>query len=344
MLFNIASAALVVLGTAAVSSAAPKHGQICQITSASNWCMMMPPKAGGDISSNEDKAIAFCTKDDAKAPGAKIFPKGFIKSAHFASGDGYVQITGQMDRDKYKLSAHDDGGQYDLRAPVGSACAGYNYYVNLIEPDSNIYCIRCCTEKSKCNTGKSTYGCKYVIPGDYSGNTSTTTTTHTKTKTTTHSTKPTTKTSSTTTHTKPTTTTTTHSLKPTTTKSKTTSHSSKPTTTKSKTTSHSSKPTTKTTTKSKSHHHTTTTKTKPTHSKTTSCSVSTKTVTSVTTVTVPTVVSTICITPSAPLSSSSTSTTTAGSKPTNGAASSQSQSKVAVGVAAAAGALALLAL
>ncbi|KAG0049201.1 hypothetical protein BGZ83_005977 [Gryganskiella cystojenkinii] len=168
MLFNIASTALVVLGTAAVSAAAPNNGQICQITSASNWCMMMPPMAGGDIAQNEDRAIAFCTNPDAKAPGAKIFPEGFIKSAIFASGNGYVQITGQIDRTKYSLSDNDQGGQYDIRAPVGSACAGYNHYVNLIEPHSNTYCIRCCKEKSDCNTGKSTYGCAFIVPGDYS--------------------------------------------------------------------------------------------------------------------------------------------------------------------------------
>ena len=53
----------------------------------------------------------------------------------------------------------------------GSACANYNYYVNLIEPHSNTYCIRCCKEKKDCNTGKSTYGCAYIIPGDYSDST-----------------------------------------------------------------------------------------------------------------------------------------------------------------------------
>ncbi|GJJ76185.1 hypothetical protein EMPS_08544 [Entomortierella parvispora] len=170
MIFNLAStASALVLLSATVVSAAPKNGQIAQITSASNWCMMMPPSPGGDIAQNEDRAIAFCTNPHPDAPGAKIFPAGFIQSANFAAGNGYVQITGKIDRTKYSLADSDQGGQYDIRAPVGSACANYNHYVNLIEPHSNTYCIRCCKEKKDCNTGKSTYGCAYVIPGDYSG-------------------------------------------------------------------------------------------------------------------------------------------------------------------------------
>ncbi|KAI8605447.1 hypothetical protein EDD21DRAFT_363589 [Dissophora ornata] len=170
MLFNIASvvSAVTILGSV-VSAAPDKPGQIVQITSASNWCMMMPPMEGGDIAGSEDNAVAFCTTDNPDAPGARVFPSGFIQSAHFVAGSGYVQVTGQIDRTRYSLSETDQGGQYDIRAPVGSSCAGYNYYVNLIEPHSNTYCIRCCTDMSDCNTGESTYGCARIIPGDYSG-------------------------------------------------------------------------------------------------------------------------------------------------------------------------------
>ena len=124
MMFNLASSAsaLVLLG-AVVVSAAPNNGQIAQITSASNWCMMMPPSPGGDIAQNEDRAIAFCTNANADAPGAKIFPDGFIQSAHFATANGYVQITGKIDRTKYSLADSDQGGQYDIRAPVGKFTA-----------------------------------------------------------------------------------------------------------------------------------------------------------------------------------------------------------------------------
>ncbi|KAF9130011.1 hypothetical protein BGW39_003572 [Mortierella sp. 14UC] len=178
MIFNLASALTIFASTSSLaltaSAATGKPGQIVQITSASNWCMMMPPQAGGDIAANEDRAIAFCTSPSSSAPGAKLFPEGFIQSANFASGNGYVQITGKIDSSKYSLSSEDRGGQYDIKAPVGSACAGYNHYVNLIEPHLNTMCIRCCKEKKDCNTGKSTYGCAYVIPGDYSSGNSNT--------------------------------------------------------------------------------------------------------------------------------------------------------------------------
>lgn len=167
MLFNIATLATLALATTV--SADP--GQIVQITSATNWCMMMPPFPGGDIAQNEDRAIAFCTQDSPLAPKAHLFPNDFIRAAHFAQGDGYVQVTGTIDHTKYGLSDNDQGGQYDPQAPVGSACAGYSSYVNLIEPHEDIFCIRCCKNKKDCNTGKSTYGCKVVVPGDYSDST-----------------------------------------------------------------------------------------------------------------------------------------------------------------------------
>ncbi|KAG0029619.1 hypothetical protein BGZ81_003587 [Podila clonocystis] len=170
MLFNIAT--LTTLAIAALSTSttvsAHKPGQIVQLTSATNWCMMMPPVRGGHIAKNEDHAVAFCTQNSTLAPKARLFPDGFISSAHFAQGDGYVQVTGKIDHTKYGLSGHDRGGQYDMKAPVGSACAGYSSYVNLIEPNRDIFCIRCCKNKKDCNTGKSTKGCMAVVPGDYS--------------------------------------------------------------------------------------------------------------------------------------------------------------------------------
>ncbi|ORZ27792.1 hypothetical protein BCR41DRAFT_345907 [Lobosporangium transversale] len=120
MLVNLASIATTVLLLGSVISAAPGNpGQIVQIKSGTNWCMMMPPEEGGDIAASEDFAIAFCTNEDVDAPGAKIFPPGFIQSANFASGKGYVQVTGKIDRTKYSLAETDQGGQYDIKAPVG---------------------------------------------------------------------------------------------------------------------------------------------------------------------------------------------------------------------------------
>ncbi|KAG0005912.1 hypothetical protein BGZ80_001152 [Entomortierella chlamydospora] len=155
--------------TSAGKSTTTVKGQTGAIISSKEFCLFLPPKYGGGIAENEDRAVAFCTKSIASAPKAGILPTGFIKSAHFTRNTQkqWVQVTGRIDRSKYGLSKKDGGGQYDIKAPVGSKCAGYNHYVELIEPDQNIYCIRCCKNKIDCPVNKSTYGCKKVLGGNY---------------------------------------------------------------------------------------------------------------------------------------------------------------------------------
>jgi hypothetical protein len=170
----IASIATVLLSS--VSYAAPvdsaaASGQTAVIFSATDYCIFLPPKYGGDIAASEDVAVAFCTKPNLPgAPNARVLPAGFIASSHYVvnSQKGYVQITGRIDRSKYGLSENDGGGQYDLRAPVGSKMTGYNAFVQLTEPDEQIFCIRACKNKSDCPVNKSTYGCEKVLGGDYS--------------------------------------------------------------------------------------------------------------------------------------------------------------------------------
>ncbi|KAF9146483.1 hypothetical protein BGX30_014548 [Mortierella sp. GBA39] len=157
--------------TTAKPTATPKMGQTAVILSATDYCIFLPPKYGGDIAANEDRAVAFCTKPNLPgAPNAQVLPAGFIKSSHYVvnTQKGYVQITGRIDRSKYGLSSKDGGGQYDLRAPVGSKMNGYNSFVQLTEPDAQIFCIRACTTKTDCPVNKSTYGCEKVLGGDYS--------------------------------------------------------------------------------------------------------------------------------------------------------------------------------
>ncbi|KAF9117117.1 hypothetical protein BGX27_003579 [Mortierella sp. AM989] len=84
----------------------------------------MPPNVDGDIAVNEDRATAFCTQADPDAPDVQTFPDGFIQSTHFDSGNGYVQITGMIDRARYSLKKKDQGGQYDILAPVGKSTFG----------------------------------------------------------------------------------------------------------------------------------------------------------------------------------------------------------------------------
>ncbi|KAF9438220.1 hypothetical protein BGZ76_009147 [Entomortierella beljakovae] len=173
MLFSksaIVSTILVtLLSVASAGKTKVTTGQVGAIINEKNFCLFLPPMYGGGISENEDRAVAFCTKPIGTAPKARVLPTGFIKSAHLVrnSKKKWVQITGRMNGKKYGLSKKDGGGQYDIKAPVGARCAGYNYFVELVEPDSDIYCIRCCKNKVDCPVNKSTYGCKKVLGGNY---------------------------------------------------------------------------------------------------------------------------------------------------------------------------------
>lgn len=136
-----------------------------QLESDTAFCSFMPPHPGDDVGGTENDGIPFCTNSSL---GGQVFPSGFIKSAHYASTSAYVQVTGTIDRSAYSLKSSDGGGQYDNRDIDGVTCNGYNYFVNLIEPDANVFCIRCCKSQSDCHLGISTHGCEAIVPGDYS--------------------------------------------------------------------------------------------------------------------------------------------------------------------------------
>jgi hypothetical protein len=154
-----------------IQSVVAGSGQTVQVVSSSNFCFFLPPPGSSDmnISDNEGDAVAYCTGSTPKAPDANTFPSGFILSAHVVTTSDYIQVTGQIDPSKGGLNANDDGGQYDIMAPSGATCAGYKYFVNIVEPSGNDYCIRCCNTETNCNRGISQDGCAHVIPGDYSG-------------------------------------------------------------------------------------------------------------------------------------------------------------------------------
>ncbi|KAL1926099.1 hypothetical protein VTP01DRAFT_6136 [Rhizomucor pusillus] len=159
------------------------------VNSLSDFCLFLPPKPGMEIAPNEDIGISFCLKPSTIS-GSKALPAGFIKTAHFLKTSTYVQLTGWIDRTKYKLKSSDGGGQYDNHGngkPVGAVCKNYNYFVELIEPDINRFCIRCCQNKADCPTGRSGYGCLRVVPGDYSHGKNTTSTSLTGSTSTTNS-------------------------------------------------------------------------------------------------------------------------------------------------------------
>jgi hypothetical protein len=133
------------------------------------FCLLMPPRSGGGIAENEHRSISFCTSGIRSIPYSKPFPDGFIKSVHYhARADRYVQVTGRIDRRRYNLSRNDEGGQNDPKAPRGASCRGYDYFVQFIEPNEGIYCLRCCMNRRDCPTNRSEDGCRAVIGGDYS--------------------------------------------------------------------------------------------------------------------------------------------------------------------------------
>ncbi|KAF8945624.1 hypothetical protein BGZ47_002279 [Haplosporangium gracile] len=170
MLKTLLASSLVALAATLSTVSAGIPGQTGALISVNEYCLFLPPTFGGDIADSEDDALAFCNKPIPTAPQAKTLPAGFIKSLHFVRNTqkGYVQITGRIDRRKYGLSKRDEGGQYDTRAPPGASYAGYKYFVQLVEPDENIYCLRVCKSKADCPVNRSEAGCKKVIGGDYS--------------------------------------------------------------------------------------------------------------------------------------------------------------------------------
>ncbi|KAI1321148.1 hypothetical protein EDD11_007714 [Mortierella claussenii] len=133
----------IILLSSSEATTVGKVGQIASVQSDQEFCFFLPPEKGGDIAKNEDRAIAFCTKPLSAAPGARLFPPGFIQTANFAQNTekDWVQVTGKMSPSVYDLPESDSGGQYDIKAPVGSACANYNYFVNLVEPGEYLACF-----------------------------------------------------------------------------------------------------------------------------------------------------------------------------------------------------------
>ncbi|KAI8375874.1 hypothetical protein BD560DRAFT_392152 [Blakeslea trispora] len=136
-----------------------------QLRSDTAFCSFMPPHPGDDVGATENDGKPFCTQNSLGS--SQVFPSGFIRSAHYAATSNYVQVTGTIDRTKYSLKSEDGGGQYDNKDIHGVSCNGYKYFVNLIEPDSNTFCIRCCKNQADCRLGLSTYGCQRIVPGNY---------------------------------------------------------------------------------------------------------------------------------------------------------------------------------
>jgi hypothetical protein len=126
--FLAASAAFLLSSTVeAVPVSLATSGQTAALISASEYCIFLPPKAGGNISDNEDKAIAFCNKPISTAPKAKTLPAGFIKSIHFVhnTSKNYVQITVRAHWLLTALNFFDTVASRPLSPSFGSFCSHF---------------------------------------------------------------------------------------------------------------------------------------------------------------------------------------------------------------------------
>ncbi|KAF9901729.1 hypothetical protein EC991_005768 [Linnemannia zychae] len=141
---------------------------VTSITSADSFCTMLPGYGVYPVAPNEGCASVYCYGAASKL--GPPMPKGYILSANYAvsPNNSYVQVTGCIDSSVWGQNPTDEGGQMDSHGWPYS-CQGWKKFVSLIEPASNTYCIRCCSEDNNvdCNTSISTKGCWNVIPGLY---------------------------------------------------------------------------------------------------------------------------------------------------------------------------------
>ncbi|KAF9149126.1 hypothetical protein BG015_009111 [Linnemannia schmuckeri] len=141
---------------------------VTSITSANDFCTMLPGYGVYPVAPNEGCASVYCYGAASKL--GPPMPKGYILSANYAvsPNNSYVQVTGCIDSSVWGQNPTDEGGQMDSHGWPYS-CQGWKKFVSLIEPASNTYCIRCCAEDNNidCNTSISTKGCWNVVPGLY---------------------------------------------------------------------------------------------------------------------------------------------------------------------------------
>ncbi|KXN82974.1 hypothetical protein AN958_01979 [Leucoagaricus sp. SymC.cos] len=123
---------------------------------------------------------SYCSPAGRDNDSQGLIPDNFWSNLEYRFGRGskggkYAQLTGCIRPETIdRLNRSDGGGQYDSSGGAGgrgnprdSVCAGYNHYVELIEPSQRRACIRCCQDFDDCPLGKDTTGCPHVIEGNY---------------------------------------------------------------------------------------------------------------------------------------------------------------------------------
>ncbi|KAF9472902.1 hypothetical protein BDN70DRAFT_909004 [Pholiota conissans] len=120
----------------------------------------------------------YCTSSARTSAAQGTIPEDFWNNVAYNTGIGsgsYVQLTGCINPSSLdRINTGDAGGQYDSSGgrdgtgnPAGSVCAGYNHYIEILEPAGPRACIRCCEDPDDCPTKQDRSGCPNVIPGDY---------------------------------------------------------------------------------------------------------------------------------------------------------------------------------
>lgn len=108
-----------------------------QVTSATDFCMFLPPNPNQSIATSEGYprapaaeaalwAVSYCTLPNSNAPAAKLFPNAILTGAHYSKGSNYVQITGTFNPSVLGIKA-DGGGYYDFDMNVNSPPGGIWY-------------------------------------------------------------------------------------------------------------------------------------------------------------------------------------------------------------------------
>ncbi|KAF9448566.1 hypothetical protein P691DRAFT_759813 [Macrolepiota fuliginosa MF-IS2] len=170
------------LAMAGVTVLAASPDNTVLVDSAKKYCMIMPRTPHTDIGDSEHSGgmQSYCSASAHTSDSQGLLPDNFWRNVEFKTGTGsqgarWAQLTGCIRPETVdRLNPGDSGGQYDSSGgdggqgnPQGSVCAGFNHYVELVEPAGPRACIRCCDDSDDCPLTKDTAGCPAVVPGNY---------------------------------------------------------------------------------------------------------------------------------------------------------------------------------
>ncbi|CAD6931005.1 unnamed protein product [Tilletia controversa] len=92
---------------------------LCQnvyINSVKDFCLW-GPRFTAEIGDQEGEVVAYCMKSGY---GTRLIPSGTIKGVQFVKTPSFVQVTGNCDCTKIKLSNGDQGGELDPHGATGA--------------------------------------------------------------------------------------------------------------------------------------------------------------------------------------------------------------------------------